>query len=168
MDSHQSKRWHSTEKKNAVDKVLEKFIVHSDSAQQIAGWLKAGRGVAHWTSIDLSDPGFELTTPALQADLFTKTEKPHWKVGSEPKRVIFDASEVEVRTFELAKRFHVGVRMGGNGLALKVTDGGTRRINRELAKTGDGATYSFDHETQDALIFRTKGSQPLTDWLAER
>jgi hypothetical protein len=148
--------------------VLEKFVIHADNAALIAGWLKDGRGIAHWLSIDLSDPGFALTTPALQADLFTKTVKPNWKVGNEPERVIFDASEVEVRTYELAKRFHVGVRLGGNGFKLKVTDGGTRRINRELAKAGDGATYSFDYETQDALIFRTKGSQPLTDWLAAR
>jgi hypothetical protein len=143
----------------------EKFIIHTDNAALIAGWLKDGRGIAHWLSIDLSDPGFALTTPALQADLFTKTVKPHWKVGNEPERIIFDASEVEVRTYGLAKRFHVGVRMGGNGM-MKVTDGGTRRINRELAKAGDGATNSFDYETQDALIFRPNGSEPLTKWTA--
>lgn len=147
-----------------MDKI-EPFVIHADNASQIAGWLKAGRGLAHWTSIDLSDPGYALTTPALAVDLSTKTGKPHWKVGGEPARIIFDSALVEVRTYELAKRFHIGVRVSGQGLALKVTDGGTRRIRREVMKAGPDAFYNFDYETQDALIWKPSGSQPLVKWM---
>ena len=59
---------------------------------------------------------------------------------------------------EEVKRFHVGVRMGSNGLALKVTDGGSRRIRREVSKAGEGAYYAFDYLTQDAIILRPKSA----------
>lgn len=149
-----------------MNAVVEKFVIHADSAQQILGWLKAGRGVAHWTSIDLSDPGFALTTPALTSDA-VPTPKPHWKLGNQPERIIFDAAEIEVREYELATRFHVGIRLGGNGLAWKCTDGASRRIRRALAKYGPDATYTFDYLNQDCLIFKPTGSKPLTDWTGQ-
>jgi len=52
------------------------------------------------------------------------------------------------------KRFRVGVRMDSQGLCLKVTDGGSRRILRELLKVGDGSFYEFDYFTQEAVIYR--------------
>lgn len=52
------------------------------------------------------------------------------------------------------KRFHIGLRMGSQGLIVKVTDGGTRRIRHEVAKAGDGAYYTFDYGTQEAVIMR--------------
>jgi hypothetical protein len=52
------------------------------------------------------------------------------------------------------KRFHVAVRIGGQGFCLKVTDGGTRRIWRELAKAGTGSFYEFDYNTQEAVIYK--------------
>jgi hypothetical protein len=54
--------------------------------------------------------------------------------------------------FKEVKRFRVGIRMGSQGLRVKVTDGGSRRIRREVAKAGAGATYTFDYMTQEAVI----------------
>ena len=39
------------------------------------------------------------------------------------------------------KRFHVAVRLGSQGFSLKVSDGGSRRIRREVAKAGAGAFF---------------------------
>ena len=52
------------------------------------------------------------------------------------------------------KRFRVGVRWGSQGFTLKVTDGGSRRIRREVSKAGDGAYHVFDYMTQEAVIMK--------------
>lgn len=52
------------------------------------------------------------------------------------------------------KRFHIGLRKGTQGFLIKVTDGGTRRIWRELAKAGPGSIYTFDYSTQEAVILK--------------
>ena len=52
------------------------------------------------------------------------------------------------------KRFRVGVRWGSQGFMLKVTDGGTRRIWKEVSKAGEGAYYRFDYMTQEAVIMK--------------
>jgi hypothetical protein len=137
--------------------------IHEDNARLLAGWLQSGRGVAHWESIDLSDPGYALTTPALTEG--KPTPKPHWKVANEPVFITFDPANILVQRIKLVKRFHIAVRTGANGLMLKVSDGGSRRIRREVTKAGEGAFHVFDYETQDALIYRPIASIPLPEWL---
>lgn len=90
--------------------------------------------------------------------------KPSWKVGNTPA-VITDPADIEVYGAVEVKRFRVGIRMGGNGLSLKVTDGGSNRIRREVAKAGDGAYYEFDYVTQEAVIFKTTSLGSLKDWI---
>lgn len=141
------------------------YIIRESDASQIAIWLRDRGGIALWESVDLSDPGFRLTTPRLSAD-GTPTPKPHWKVGSQPVRIILSPAEITVAVDEVVKRFHVGVRMGSNGFALKVTEGGTRRIRRAVAKAGEGAYHAFDYFTQEAIILRPKSVTPLLDWMS--
>jgi hypothetical protein len=52
------------------------------------------------------------------------------------------------------KRFRVGIRLGAQGFKVKVTDGGTRRIWREIAKAGEGSFCEFDYMTQEAVIMK--------------
>jgi hypothetical protein len=78
------------------------------------------------------------------------TERPYWSVRN--KEVIHDINRFRfVKAWKEVKRFHVGVRMGGSGLRLKVTDGGTRRIRAACAKY-PGSSYRFDYEFQEAVI----------------
>lgn len=149
-----------------MNNVTESFVIHPDNAAQILGWFKQNRGLAHWTSVDLSDPGFALTTPA-----YTETgapyPKPHWKVGNEPAFRIFDISQVRVGEYKLFKRFHAALRMGSQGFSIKVSDGGSRKIRHFLAQAGDGSFYKFvgfpDSGT-DIEIFQQVGTKPLTEW----
>jgi hypothetical protein len=100
---------------------MNKHVVTVANAPKIAEWLKSRGGIAIWTSIDLGDPGYSVTTPALDAngDPYTK---PRWKVASEPARIITDPAEVVVSTDIEVKRFHVAVGCT-DGLSVKVSAG---------------------------------------------
>src|SRR5258708_29317163 len=115
--------------------VLEKFVIHADNVIQIAEWIRDGRGLAHWTSVDLSDSSFGLSTPALTNGV--QTPKPSWKAGDQPDPIIFDPPDIEVARYELFRRFHVAIRRGRSGLSLKCTDGASRRIRAALASAVD-------------------------------
>jgi hypothetical protein len=65
------------------------------------------------------------------------------------------------------KRFRVGVRAGSQGLSLKVTDGGTRRIRSAVKRAGEGAYYKFDYSTQEAVIFKPGTQIPLLEFLGK-
>jgi hypothetical protein len=135
------------------------LIIDADNAKTLAGWfLSMNPGVQVWTSVNLSNPGAQWLTPLGEG-------KPTWQAGNEPQ-VIKDPAQVGVVVMEEVKRFRVGVRMGSQGLSMKVTDGGTRRIRSAVAKAGDGATYTFDYETQEAVILAPAGDpQPLSQFL---
>ncbi len=129
-------------------------------------WLATRGGLAVWNSQDLSDPGRSWTTPRLAAD-GTPTPPPSWKcggVGVPPTRVITDIVDVEVCIDVEVKRFRVGLRVGGNGFTIKVSDGGSRRIHREVGKAGAGAYYEFDYNTQEVAILRPKKVIPLAEY----
>lgn len=139
-----------------------KASIRSTEAVKIAGWIRERGGLAVWPSIDLSDPGKQLLTPAREKD-GQPTFKPHWSVASEPKVIITDPAEVEVCEDVEVKRFRVGVRMGSQGMKMKVTDGGSRRIRAAVAKAGDGAYHVFDYETQEAVIMAPRRTWPLSE-----
>ncbi len=143
--------------------MADKFAVLPQNAVKMKDWLATRGGVAVWRSVDLSDPGFSIFTPAKtpHGDPYPK---PHWKVGHEPL-VVTDPAAFDVIQLKEHKRFRIGVRMGAQGLSLKVTDGGSRRIRKELERAGDGATYDFDYATQEAVIRVPEGPPvPLADW----
>jgi hypothetical protein len=136
-------------------------IIVPETAQQVYEWLMNRGGIYVWNSADLSDPDISWTTPA---DVKTK---PSWKSRSEPSRKIIDPAEVVVIEYEVAKRFHVAVRMGAQGLSIKVTDGGSRRIRRELSKV-ENATYTFDYGSyENAVILKPKATVPLLEWMKQ-
>lgn len=143
---------------------MEPHIVKEENAEKIAGWIKDRGGIAIWQSIDLSDPGFSVTTPAQEID-GTPYPKPHWKLASTPARIITDTAEVIVSRDAEVKRFHVAIRRGQQGMSLKVTDGGTRRIRAAVARAGEGAYYVFDYSTQEAVIMAPTPQVPLKEWL---
>ena len=144
---------------------MDKHIVASDNAQQIWQWLQTRGGLAIWPSINLSNFDKSWTTPLNNADGTPKT-KPTWEADSKPSRVITDPAEVVVAVDEEVKRFRIGVRMGSQGMTLKVTDGGTRRIRAAVAKAGEHAHYRFDYETQEAVILKPKSETPIAEYVA--
>lgn len=139
----------------------DKLTIGEQSAWQVAGWIRNRGGVAIWDKIDLSCAGEQVLTPALTGK--EPTAKPHWSVADMP-RVITDAKQVLVAKDKEVRRFHVAVRMGSQGLKLKVTDGGSRRIRAAVAKAGKGAYYTFDYDTQEAVIWACEQTLPLPEW----
>jgi hypothetical protein len=78
--------------------------------------------------------------------------------------VITSAADIDVIKDREVKRFRVGLRRGAQGMSIKVTDAGTRRIREAVTKAGDGAHYVFDYETQEAVILAPESKIPLDQW----
>lgn len=146
---------------------MERYRIRADMAPDVAEWLREGRGIAVWESINLSNPGAAWLTPARDRQGVSMS-KPNWQAANAPARVLERAEEFEVVTAEEVKRFHVAVRRGSQGLMLKVTDGGSRRIRREVAKAGEGAWYEFDYADYENAVIYTPGEVvPLEELLKE-
>ena len=147
----------------------EKHICQPEHAKQFLEWIKTRGGLALWRSINLSNPGRTWTTPANQKD-GTPMPKQSWEMDNKPYRVITDPAEVEVHVPKEVKRFRVGVRMGSQSFSFKVTDGGSRRIKREVAKAKENysdAWYEFDYSTQEAVIMVPDSKSPLEEFVAK-
>lgn len=137
-----------------------------ENAALLLDWLRTRGGIAIWDSVNLANPGQTWTTPIRNADGTPRTEKPHWSAGG-IIRTLTDPAEVEVVVPKEVNRFHVAVRMGGNGLVLKLTDASSRRVRRavERAEVQHGnAWYEFDYATQEAVIFVAGEVTPLVEW----
>ena len=134
-------------------------------APLFAAWIESRGGVAVWRSLDLSDPTWSVSTPALTED-GAPMPRPDWKAGNTPAETITDPSAIEVVAWREVKRFRVAVRRGG--LKFVLTDGATRKLRHALAKAGKDATYTFDYATQEAVVSVPEAKVTLTEWLAAR
>lgn len=138
-------------------------ITHAD---KMAKWIKGRGGIAVWKSQDFSEFGKELFTPAFTDEGEPKPyPKPSWKVANEPERIVDDPEHVILDTQKEVKRFRIGVRPGSQGLVMKVTDGGTRRISAALAKYGEESWFEFDYYTQEAVILVPGETITLKEYL---
>ena len=165
---------------------MNKHDCHESNAQKFWDWVKNRGGVAVWRSVNLSNPGKSWSTPAftrfgdtgpqpangdasyrassIDADKLVPYPKPTWEADSKPERVVTSPDDIEVFTAKEHKRFHVAVRRGGQGFTLKVTDAGSRRIRREVAKAGEGAYYEFDYEAQDCVVMKSEVLGTLAEY----
>ena len=144
---------------NRETKVYE---VYPREVTTMREWLLHRGGLAIWECLDLSDAGKTWTTPALSKD-GKPTEKPHWAAGAVIATVT-DPGQVVVTTPKEVKRFHVAVRMGANGLKIKLTDASGRKVRAACEKAGPEAWHEFDYDNQDAIIFVPGEKVPLKDW----
>jgi len=148
---------------------MEKHTCKIENAEKVYRWIKERGGVAVWKSINLSNPSASWSTPA-KTDTGEDYPKPTWQAENKPNRIITDANEIEVLVPREIKRLHVAVRLGSQGLALKLTDGSTRRVEKavEGAEQKYGhAWYEFDYETQDAVICVSDRSISLAEYAKE-
>ncbi len=147
---------------------MKPHIVSVENAGKIAEWLRTRGGIAIWRSIDLGNSGKSWTCPVNDENGQLKG-KPGWQSANMPERIITEPAEVVIETSREVKRFHVAVQRGGlMGMNLQVTSGGSRRIEKEVAKAGENAHYEFDYETQEAVILVPAELVPLPEWLAKQ
>jgi hypothetical protein len=148
-------------------------VTSPSNAEVFNTWINERGGVAVWQSIDLSDPGYSVSTPALTPD-GTPTPKPHWKVGTIPAVVYTDPSQIGIIEYKEYARFHVAYRRSSNGLSYKLTDASTRNLRRRLSaaekKVPDASlaawvTYTFDYRSQEAVILVPESIVSLPEYL---
>lgn len=145
---------------------MDPHIISHDAIPKVIDWLRTRNGIFIWNSINLSNPGKQLITPACNAD-GTPATKPSWEMDSSPARHITSEKDIIVSIDREVKRFHVAVRQSSNGFSLKVTDGGTRRIRNEVEKAGDGAYHTFDYsDYNNAVIMAPAARVNLSDYIA--
>ena len=135
-----------------------------ENAAKMRQWIQERGGVAIWRSVNLANPGASWSTPAKALD-GSPTTKPTWEAESQPACIITDPAQIEVVTRREVRRFRVGVRMGSQGMSLKLTDASSRRVREACAKAGKDASYAFDHETQEAVITVPDKCVPLSKWV---
>jgi hypothetical protein len=79
--------------------------------------------------------------------------------------VITDEAEIDVIVPKVFKRFHGAVRMGSQGLSMKLTDGASRRLKSYLAKAGQGSWYEFDYGAEENVVILVPDKTvPLSKW----
>jgi len=132
-----------------------------ENAPKLAQWLNDGRGLALWRCADLGNPGKTWTTPARNVD-GTPTQPCHWSMEKQPAIIVESAEEVTVFIDKEVKRFRVGLKRGYG----YCTDAASRRIKKAVADAGDNAYYTFDYDTQEAVIMKPTSSMTLGSWLA--
>ena len=143
-----------------------KYTCQPEDAPRIWDWIKNRGGIVKWASCDMSDLNKSWTTPYRDEKGEIRTEAPHWK-APRPSHHITDPADVCVAVDKEVKRFRVGIRRSSNGMSMKVTDAGTRRIREAVAKAGVGAYYRFDYEFQNVVIMAPENVVPLADWIKE-
>jgi len=135
--------------------------VSEENAPKFLDWIANRGGVAVWDAHDFS--GDSCSTPALTKD-GQPMRKPHWKYPNSPSEIITDSSQVTVFVAKEIKRFHVGTRRGTQGFTFKVTDAGTARIRKELAKVPD-SWYEFDYmDEKNCVIYTPDKEYPLSEF----
>ena len=108
-----------------------KHEVMIEDSPKIREWFATRGGIAVWPSVNLSNPGASWTTPRLALD-GTPTTKPTWQAGNTPHEIT-DPADVVVVTAREVRRFHVAVRIGSQGMSLKLTDASTARVRKAVA-----------------------------------
>jgi hypothetical protein len=142
---------------------VERHECSVENAPKMREWIKSRGGVAIWTSVNLSNLGASWSAPALTLD-GTPALRPTWEADGKPSRIITEEADIDVVTRKEVKRFRVGLRRGSQGFSVKVTDGGSRKIRAAVEKAGEGATYRFDYDSQEAVIEVPGEVLPLNRW----
>ena len=143
---------------------MEPITCSPENAPKFLDWIRNREGLAHWSTVNLFNPGEGWCAPVISKD-GTRLARPHSYAASEPDRIVTSSDDILVVAGKEVKRFHIAVER--HGMALKLTGGATRRVHAALDKAGDKAWYVFDYETQDAIIMVPGKEQTLTEFAKE-
>ncbi len=132
------------------------YEVHVPGAKaKFEDWIANRDGVAVWENADLSNPNAgNIYTPATTDG--KPTPSPHWTHPT-LREVCKSIKDFRfVKEMKEVKRFRVALRMGSQGLTVKLTDASSKKLHKAIDKvkeeTGQDAMYRFDYDTQEAVI----------------
>lgn len=130
---------------------LERIEVTTPNAKEkFADWIANRGGVVIWRNVNLSNRDAGLMFAPLRDAAGQENGKPHW--SRERGELVTDISRFRfVRELREVKRIKIAVRMGAQGLCLKLTDGSTNRLRKACAKiaeqnNGTEPTYHFEED----------------------
>ena len=143
---------------------MTKSVVYCspEQAPLFLDWIRTREGIAHWSTINLSNPGQSWSAPVVSKE-GARLARPHTYAQTEPDFIVTSTDDVVVTQGKEVKRFHVGLER--HGMAYKLTDGGSRRVRAAVEKAGDRAWYEF--HGQDAVIMVPDFEQTLTEYAKE-
>lgn len=91
----------------------------------------------------------------------------NWRMEPEPHRIVTDPYQVNVVVDKEVKRFRIYLRMGSQGMSLKLTCSSSEKVRREVEKAGAGSYYEFSETGQGypaASIMSPVGTETLANW----
>jgi hypothetical protein len=119
-----------------MPETLERIeICVPDSKERFAEWIANRGGVIRWRNLNLSNPnaGDHYTPVRGPNGEGNQQSAPHWSVGF--AEIITDLSRFRfVKELKEVKRIKIAVRMGSQGLSLKLTDGSSNRLRKAMSK----------------------------------
>lgn len=129
----------------------KRITVHAEGAKAaFAKWIAERGGVQVWVNVNLSNPGAGEKFTPLRTEQGQTYDAPHWSVTrgelvTDITRFRFVKEQIEF------KRVKIAVRVGRQGISLKLTDASTKRVytacDKAKEKYGRGATFVFDDDT---------------------
>lgn len=144
--------------------VVENLECSPENVGRFLDWLENRGGIAVWNSVNLGNPGATWSAPINDEEGNVKG-KPSWQAGK-VIRIITDINDIDVVTSKEIKRFHVATRQ--TLMSIKVTEGGSCRINNAVAKAAEehgDAWHEFDYEDyKNAVICVPGETTPLSEW----
>jgi hypothetical protein len=124
-------------------------VLAPGSRPKFEEWIAKRDGVAVWENVSLSGPLHGTTfTPRLDKD-GKEYGSPHWSLGL--KETIRDIARFRfAKAMREVRRLRIHLRMGSQGLIIKLTDHSSKRVRAAMDKAGKDAGYHF--EGDEAVI----------------
>ena len=132
---------------------MKQIQVFGEGAKEtFRGWIVGRGGIRVWDNMNLSDPSAgPMFTPAFAGD-GKPYPKPHW--SRQEGELVTSIDRFQFVLPKEVKRIKIAVRMGAQGLSLKLTDASSRKLNRAMDKIREeyGIDPVYHFEGREAVI----------------
>jgi hypothetical protein len=146
-----------------------KHVTSQGNAGKVWDWLQNRDGILVWKSASLSDPSASCTTPFRDQE-GKQIESAGWKYDKNPEHIT-SADEVGVDIVRVLEEVPIKVRMGSQGMSLKITDASKRKMDRLRDKHQKGQagevwwTPSGDFLFPSCLICVSDRQVPISQFI---
>lgn len=114
-----------------MDAMTERQRIDESIVPNIVMFITQRDGAEVWESA-LIGQSRTMFLPVKDKDGKAECVKPHWSCQDKPTRVLTKLEEVEVSVTREVKRVKLALRMGSQGMSLKLTDGSKRKCEKAV------------------------------------